>query len=71
MNGPQASEVKKAAFHKLGKLVVQMGEETDDDGEQNVQNGSTLEEDKRTRVVDQLAERIEQMALEKCKVYLL
>ena len=70
MNGPQASEVKKAAFHKLGKLVVQMGEETDDEV-QNVQNGSTMEEDKRTRIVDQLAERIEQMALEKSKVYLL
>jgi hypothetical protein len=67
--------VKKIAFHKLGKLVAEMGEEEEDEedgmenGEQNGNgNGRELEGtiaiDKRAKLVENLAGQIEQMATE-------
>uniref|UniRef100_A0A915LKP2 Uncharacterized protein n=1 Tax=Meloidogyne javanica TaxID=6303 RepID=A0A915LKP2_MELJA len=60
INGSETSEIKKVAFHKIGKLIAQIGEQKSDDI--NIFNDSFKNngDKRRTKIVDKFIEELGQ-----------
>ncbi|CAK5086124.1 unnamed protein product [Meloidogyne enterolobii] len=70
INGSETSEIKKVAFHKIGKLIAQIGEQKSDDI--NIFNDSFKNngDKRRTKIVDKFIEELGQFVEDNNKNFL-